>query len=210
MRKTASICFILLLSLSILSQHSAHGYGYAREEDPLIQAFRAIIFYGRQANWSKVTAEVNSISDRIADIHKVFKIDLKPRIEHAIQQRDFQIMVNHMANLIFLAIREKFYYNRQERLEIFVRSKVRLRLAEEYYSILLAGNVRDYDIRHKTKLHESIYYRFADARNTLGSMGFLGAGTVKPNVKNFEILAKEIEDFLLQAFPYFETGIDPY
>lgn len=210
MLKTAHICLVLFLSLSTLSQNSAHGYGYAREEDPLIQAFRAIIFYGRQANWPKVTTEVSSLSDRITDIHKIFNIDFKPRIEYAVQQQDFQAVVNQMANLVFLAIREKFYYNCQERLEIFIRSKVRLRLAEEYYMTLLAGNVREYDIRHKTTLHESIYSRFVNARSTLGSMGFLGAGAVKPKVKDFEILAKEIEGLLLQAFPYFETGIDPY
>jgi hypothetical protein len=111
-----------------------------------------------------------------------------------------------MANVVFLAIREKFYYNHQEKLEIFIRAKVRLRLAEEYYVTMLAGNVRDYDVRHKTRLHESIYNKFVKARDTLGSMGFLGAGALKPDVKEFETLTKEIEALLLTAFPYFEAG----
>ena len=187
-------------------QNIASGYGYAKEEDPLIKAFKAVILCGRQGDWSSVVKEVNNINDRIADIHKIFEIDFKPRIDHAIQQQDFQSMANHMANLVFLAIREKFYYNRQEKLEIFIRAKVRLRSVEEYYVTLLAGNVRDYDFRHKTNLHECIYNKFAKARDTIGSMGFLGAGAVKPNLKDFEQLTKEIEGLLLQAFPYFETG----
>lgn len=206
MKKITGICLSIYLSLAILSQNIASGYGYAREEDPLIKVFKAVILYGREADWSKVITEVNRISDRTADIHKIFKIDLKPRIDLAIQQQDFQSLVNQMANLVFLAIREKFYYNRKEKLEIFVRSKIRLRLAEEYYTILLAGNVRDYDIRHMTSLHESIYKRFVKVRETIGSMGFLGAGAIKPNVEEFDVLTKEIEGLLLKAFPYFETG----
>src|SRR5574337_494138 len=176
MRKITGICLVYCFYLFILNQNIVYGYGYAKEEDPLIKVFKDVILYGRQADWSKVTTEVNSISDRTTDIYKIFKIDIKPRIDHAIQQQDFQALANQMANLVFLAIREKFYYNRKEELEIFVRSKVRLRLAEEYYITLLAGNVRDYDVRHKTNVHESIYSRFVKARDTLGSMGFLGAG----------------------------------
>lgn len=206
MKKNTGICLILYFHLLILCQNTAFGYGYAKEEDPLIKVFKAIILYGRQADWSKVATEANSIRDRTTDIYRIFKIDLKPRIDRAIQQQDFQTLANQMANLIFLAIREKFYYTRKEKLEILVRSKVRLRIAEEYYTILLAGNVRDYDVRHNTSLHESIHNKFVKTRDTLGSMGFLGAGSVKPDAEEFDTLTKEIETLLLKAFPYFETG----
>lgn len=206
MKKIACVCLVFLFYLLIINQNVACGYGYAKEEDPLVKAFKDIIYYGRQADWPRVSTEVNSIHDRIADIHNIFKIDLGIRINQAIRDQDFQMLANQMANLVFLSIREKFYYNRQEKLEIFIRSKVRLRLAEEYYTTLLAGNVRDYDIRHKTALHNSIYSRFVKARDTIGSMGFLGAGAVKPNLNDFEALTKEIETLLIRAFPYFETG----
>ena len=206
MKKIAWICVVFHFCLLLINQNVVCGYGYSKEEDPLIKVFKNIIYYGRQADWPGVSTEVNSIHDRIADIHNTFKIDLAIRINQAIHDQDFQMLANQMANLVFLAIREKFYYNRQEKLEIFIRSKVRLRLAEEYYTTLLAGNVRDYDIRHKTALHDSIYNRFVKARDTIGSMGFLGAGAVKPNLNDFKILTKEIETFLLKVFPYFETG----
>jgi len=206
MKKIACVCLVFLFYLLIINQNVVCGYGYAKEEDPLVKAFKDIIYYGRQADWSKVSTGVNSISDRIKDVNTIFKIELSPQINHAIQNQDFQTLANQMANLVFLAIREKFYYNRQEKLEIFVRSKVRLRLAEEYYTALLAGNVRDYDIRHKTALHDSIYNRFVKARDAIGSMGFLGTGAAKPNIMDFETLTKEIETLLIRAFPYFETG----
>ncbi len=205
MKKYVCVCLMLHIWLLWASQNSVYGYGYAREEDPLIKSFKAVIFYGRQANWPKVTAEINDIADRIEDIHKIFKVDLKPRIDHSIQAQDFQSLANQMANLVFLAIGEKFYYNHREGLEIFTRSTVRLRLTEEYYSLLLSGNVRNYDARHKTHVHEDVYNRFVKARETLGSMGFLGAGAVKPDLNGFKTLTKEIETLLLKVFPYFET-----
>lgn len=206
MRTIHSMYLIFCFCLVISTQNIANGYGYMQDEDPLIKVFKAIILYGRQDNWPKVTAEVTSINDRFTDIYKIFKIDFKLQIDRAVQRKDFQTLANKMANVVFLAIREKFYYNHQEKLEIFIRAKVRLRLAEEYYVTVLAGNVRDYDVRHKTGLHESIYKKFVKARDTLGSMGFLGAGALKPDVKEFETLTNEIEALLLTAFPYFEAG----
>ena len=70
--------------------------------------------------------------------------------------------------------------------------------------------MRNYDVRHKTILHEDIYQRFVKARGTLGSMGFFGAGAMQPDVKEFEILTKEIENLLFRAFPYFKIGKDTH
>ena len=111
-----------------------------------------------------------------------------------------------MANLVFLAIREKYYWNISEGLRMFTRAKIRLRLADEYYTLLLSGNVRRYDKLNGTRFHEAIFNKFTEARKTLGSLGFLGAGAVSPRLKDFEIATKEIEQKLLIVFPYFESG----
>ena len=207
-KKGMCVCLVFLLWLLCVSQNGVYGYGYAREEDPLVKSFKVVISCARDADWPKVSAEINGIADRIEDIHKIFKVDLKPRIDQSIRSQHFQPLANQMANLVFLALCEKFYYNNREGLEIFVRSRVRLRLAEEYYTLLLSGNVRDYDARHKTHLHEEIYDRFVKARETLGSAGFLGAGAVKPDLNGFKVLTKEIETLLLKVFPYFESGTE--
>lgn len=208
MKKFTVRYYTILLSLFITIQSTAYGYGYAKEEDPLIKVFKAVIFYGRQDDWEKVSREVNTISDRIADIYAIFETNLRPEIDLAIRNQDFQSLTNHMANLVFFAIREKFYYNLQEKLAIFIRSKVRLGLAEEYYLTLLAGNVRNYDVRHKTSFHKDLYHKFIKAGETLGSTGFFGAGAIQPDVKKFEIVTKEIENLLCTAFPYFRAGKD--
>ena len=208
MKKRACVCLVFHLWLLCVCQNGVYGYGYAREEDPLVKSFKAVISCGREADWPKVSTEINTIADRIEDIHKIFKVDLKPQIDQSIRSQHFQSLANQMANLVFLALCEKFYYNCREALEIFTRSKVRLRLAEEYYTLLLSGNVRDYDARHKTHLHEDIYSRFVKVRETLGSTGFLGAGAIKPDLHGFKALTKEIETLLLKVFPYFESGTE--
>lgn len=205
MKKIIGIFLLLFLCLFLSKLHSAAGYGYQQKDDPLIKVFKAVVLYGRQGDWKNVGKEINLIRDRFEDIRKLFGTDFYPRIDGAIQQKDFQNLANNLANFVFFAIREKFYYNLSEKLEIFIRSKVRLRLAKEYYVTLLAGNVRNYDARHQTSLHDSIYDKFDEAKKSLGSIGFFGAGAIKPDVKRFKKLTLEIEALLLQAYPYFKT-----
>lgn len=196
------------LTILVLLPSVALGYGYERNEDPLVKVFKAVIYYGKASDWERVQKEVNSIADRFEDIRKLFGTDLKPKVDESIRNKNLQELAKLMANLIFLAIREKHFWNNQERLAIYIRSKVRLRLAEEYYTTLLAGNVMEYDRRHGTNLHDRITKYFHDAHFSLGSVGFFGAGSVEPRPEEFKHLAKDIGNALLQAFPYFEPGLE--
>ncbi|OHB68629.1 MAG: hypothetical protein A2W17_10575 [Planctomycetes bacterium RBG_16_41_13] len=199
-----SLCFFAGIVLS--TGKTVYSYGYKREEDPLITTFKAIIFHGKQDNWLMVQNEIENITDRINDINTLFNIDFKPLFTVTVREQDFRNLCNQMATLVFFAIKEKFYYNKKEQLKIFVRAKVRLRLAEEYYTALLAGNVLAYDERHATSLHKEIMERFSGLRDTIGSAGFLGAGAKEPNLYEFNTMAEEIESLLLTAFPYFDTN----
>ena len=150
--------------------------------------------------------DIDTISDRIDDVKNIFAVDLRPELNAGLSQHDFQKVVKVMANLVYLTIKEKYYWNISEGLRMFTRAKVRLRLAGEYYTLLLSGNVRKYDKLNGTKYHDEIFNKFTEARNTLGSTGFLGAGAVSPKLKDFEIVTKDIEQKLLIVFPYFESG----
>ncbi len=205
-KKKYSILFICFVLVIIICPRSSIGYGYKRNEDPIITVFKSVIFYGSKDDWSRVEADINNISDRVDDIRNLFDVDLRPRLEAGIFKHNFQEVIKGMANLVFIAIREKFYWNLTENLRIFGRANVRLRLAEEYYTMLLSGNVRRYDSFNGTKLHDEIFNKFAEARKTLGSLGFLGAGAVSPRPNEFLIITKEIEQKLLLVFPYFESG----
>ncbi len=196
-------CFLLVI---LICPRSSIGYGYKRNEDPIITVFKSVIFYGRKDGWERVASEINTISDRIDDVRNLFEVDLRPQLESGISEHNFQKIIKAMANLVFLSICEKFYWNLTENLQMFSRANIRLRLAEEYYTLLLSGNVRRYDSLNGTKLHDELFSKFVEARKTLGSLGFLGAGAVNPRPDEFLKITKEIEKKLTLVFPYFKSG----
>jgi len=206
LKQKYSIIITFLILVVVICPGSSFGYGYKRNEDPLITVFKSVIFYGKKDDWTKVESDINTISDRIDDVRNIFEVDLKSKLDAGISQHNFQEVIKVMANLVFLAIREKYYWNLTEGLQVFARAKVRLRLAEEYYTLLLAGNVRRYDKLNDTKFHDEVFNKFLETRKALGSLGFLGAGDVSPRPDEFLIITKEIEQKLLIVFPYFENG----
>lgn len=206
LKQKYSIIITFLILVVVIYPGSSFGYGYKRNEDPLITVFKSVIFYGKKDDWTRVESDINTISDRIDDVRNIFEVDLKSKLDAGISQHNFQEVIKVMANLVFLAIREKYYWNLTEGLQVFARAKVRLRLAEEYYTLLLAGNVRRYDKLNDTKFHDEVFNKFLEAGKTLGSLGFLGAGAVSPRPDEFLIITKEVEQKLLIVFPYFENG----
>ena len=200
------IIFSYSLLIVIFCQGSSEGYGYKKNDDPIITVFKSVIFYGKKSDWERIMTDIDTISDRIDDVKNIFAVDLRPELNAGLSQHDFQKIVKVMANLVYLTIKEKYYWNISEGLRMFTRAKVRLRLADEYYTLLLSGNVRKYDKLNGTKYHDEIFNKFTEARNTLGSTGFLGAGAVSPRLKDFETVTKDIEQKLLIVFPYFESG----
>ncbi len=205
--KQIHFIFVTFFLLAIaICPRSSMGYGYGRNEDPIITVFKSVIFYGKKNDWARVESDTDTISDRIDDVRTLFEVNLKPKLDAGISQHNFQEVIKVMVNLIFLAIREKYYWNLSENLRMFERANVRLRIAEEYYTLLLSGNVRRYDKLNGTKFHDEIFNKFSEAKKSLGSTGFLGAGAVSPRPKEFKTITKEIEEKLLIVFPYFESG----
>ena len=200
------IIFSYSLLIIIFCHGYSEGYGYKKNDDPIITVFKSVIFYGKKSDWERIKRDIDTISDRIDDVKNIFAVDLRPELNAGLSQHDFQKVVKIMANLVYLTIKEKYYWNISEGLRMFTRARVRLRLADEYYTLLLSGNVRKYDKLNGTKYHDEIFNKFTEARNTLGSTGFLGAGAVSPRLKDFETVTKDIEQKLLIVFPYFESG----
>lgn len=203
MRQFISIVFAVFLCLSMLII-PVFGYGYKKEEDPLIKGFKAVVFYGKEENWNQIKYESETLNDRVKDVNIIFGVDLLPQLNESIEKKDFQSLIKNMANLIFLAIREKFYWNTTEQLKIYIKAKVRLRLAEEYYVTLLAGNVREFDLRNGTSINDEIFQKFAETHKTLGSLGFFGVGAAEPDLGRFVSITNEIEEKIKTVFLYFK------
>ncbi len=196
-------CFVIVF---LICPKVSIGYGYKKNEDPLITAFKSVIFNSKRDDWDRVKSTIDTISDRIDDVNNIFAVNLRPRLNDGLYQHDFQEVIKVTANLVFLALREKNYWNLTEGLRMFSRAKVRLRIADEYYTLLLSGNVRKYDKLNGTQYHEDIFNKFAEAGKMLGSIGFLGAGAVSPRPEEYERITMEIEQKLLIVFPYFQSG----
>ncbi len=116
----------------ILCHGTSEGYGYKKNDDPIITAFKSVIFYGKKSDWDRIKGDIDTISDRIDDVKNIFAVDLRPGLNVGLFQHDFQKVVKVMANLVFLAIKEKYHWNISEGLRMFTRAKIRLRLADEY------------------------------------------------------------------------------
>ncbi len=197
---------VIIATLIILSfaDLDVYAYGYKKQDDPLIKVFKSVVYHGKLNDWDMISKEIDSINDRISDINNLFGIDLSPKLKDAVDKENMQDMAKNMACLVFLAMREKFYWNTQEELKIYAKSRVRLRLAEEYFVTLLSGNVRVYDAKNKTTVNSEIYQNFAEARKTLGSLGFFGVGSIKPDLDKFVSISADIEQQLVKVFPYFK------
>ncbi|MGR3220054.1 MAG: hypothetical protein ACUZ8H_09600, partial [Candidatus Anammoxibacter sp.] len=123
---TTIFTFLLILSLQI---NTLFAYGYKRDEDPLIKVFKEVVYYGKKSDWVQIAKQIDTISDRVNDVRVIFHEDLAQGLNDAINNHDFQGFIKCMANLVFMAMREKFYWNRSEKLTIHLKAKVRLRLA---------------------------------------------------------------------------------
>jgi len=83
------------------------------------------------------------------------------------------------------------------------KAKVRLRLAEEYYTKLLSGNVRSYDLKNGSNINALIYQLFIKGHKSIGSLGFFGVGGINPDLEKFSEITNKIKENLLTVFPYF-------
>ena len=198
---TITVTYLLIITLQTTP---LFAYGYNSEEDPLLKVFKDVVYYSKKGDWNKISEQIDTINDRVNDVNIIFNIDLAQEINEAINKQNFQTLIKHMAKLVFLAIGEKFYWNEMEKLQIHFKAKVRLRLAEEYYITLLAGNVRAYDLKNGTNLHDLIYQMFINTRKTIGSIGFFGMGAIKPDLEKFVKITDKIKKDLLTVFPYFK------
>ncbi|MBI2560594.1 MAG: hypothetical protein HYW14_05630, partial [Planctomycetes bacterium] len=162
------------------------------------------IVNGRADNWEKVAIEIKGLDWQIVELKNELNKDLGPKLQEALAYKDIQELANYLANLVFLSIEQKFYWNTQERLTDYEKAKARLYSAEVYYDEILEGNVMKYDKKNGTKHHEEVKSMFIEAKKALGSPGLYGIGQKPPQPERFKDLTAEIEKRLLSVFPFFE------
>jgi len=191
--------------LILLSPSKVLGYGYTKEEDPLLKSTKKAILYGKRGEWDRVAKEIKALSWQIEELKVDFHMDMGPILEKALKSKNMQKLAKALANLTYLALIQKFYWNAKEKLKRYVPAKARLYSAEIYYTEILHGNVRKYDHRNGTEFHREIMERFKAARWTLGSPGLFGVGARPPEPKRFKELALQIMERIEKVYPYFQV-----
>lgn len=196
---------VFLLLFTYLSFGSvAYGYGYKKVEDPLLKSFKSAIVNGRLGNWDQVAVDIENLDWQLVELKEELSKDLKPRFKEALKARSIQSLANCLANMVFLSIVQKFYWNNREKLANYDSAKARIYSAEVYYSEILESNVMKYDKANGTRRHEEIKGLFVEAQKVLGSPGLFGVGEKPPQPGKFKELSVKIEKKILSVFPFFE------
>ncbi len=183
---------------------SVYGYGYKKAEDPLLNGFKSAVVNGKAGNWEMAAVDLKGLDWQIVELKDELNMDISPKLQGALASKDMQELAKYLANLVFLSMEQKFYWNNKEKLADYDKAKARLYSAEVYYDEILEGNVMKHDKKNGTRLHEEIKGLFIEVRKTLGSPGLYGFGQKPPQPERFKDLTVEIEKRLLSVFPFFE------
>ncbi|MDF1662141.1 MAG: hypothetical protein P1V97_10235, partial [Planctomycetota bacterium] len=194
---------LLFLSL-LLAPHPCMAYGYSRSADPLIKSFKSAVRATRKDDWSTVQGEFKAVKWQLDELKGDLKVDFGTLLKDSIDKKNKRLIIVRWANLIYLALKQKFYWNNQEQLNNFQKAKARLAAAKFYYEVALAGNVRRYDKSKKTSLHSEIVKLFDQLRGQLGRPAVLGTKSIAADPSAFKKDSTLVVSKLKRVFPYFE------
>lgn len=188
----------------------ALGYGYTREEDPLLKAFEVAVRAARQNDAGTAAAQIDAVRWQTNELKADVRVDFEARLRQAHRGDPTEAsMVQAWANLVYLALLQKFYWNLQEQIGDYHKARARLEAAQAYYELALAGNVRRQDDERRARdpkapsRHDDIMRRFAAARDALGSPGLFGSGARRADPAAFRAAVVGIAGHLRAAFPGF-------
>lgn len=201
----------LLLGLVLASAAGpARGYGYTREEDPLLKSFEVAIRAARQRDVATAAAQIPTVRWQTDELKNDVRVDFEVTLRRAHGADATEAgMVQAWANLVYLALLQKFYWNLQEQVGDYHKARARLEAAQTYYELALAGNVRRNDEERRARdpkapsRHDDIMRRFAAAREALGSPGLFGSGSRRADPAAFRAAVVGIAGHLRAVFPGF-------
>ncbi|MCO5170660.1 MAG: hypothetical protein M9894_30385 [Planctomycetes bacterium] len=200
-------------ALVLLLTREAAGYGYTREEDPLLRAFDEAVRATRQRRFDVARAQLHSVQWQVDELRSPddLRVDLEPLLRRAHGEGATEAgVIAAWANLVYLALLQKFHWNLREQLTDYHKARARLESAWGYYEIALAGNVRQHDAERRKQSpeapsrHDDVVRRFEVARAALGSPGLFGVGARAPDPKAFRAAVVAIAGHLRAVFPGFQ------
>lgn len=206
-------CLILVPLLLVLGAAPARPYGYTREDDPLVQAFRAAVEAARGGDLEAAHKQVERVQWQVDELkaENDLRVDLGPTLARAHQgsEASAEAAVQAWVNLVYLAVLQKFHWDLQEKLEDYHKARARLDAAQTYYELALAGNLKEDDRRRREadpqapSRHEDVLASFKAAREALGSPGLFGVGARAPDLEAFRKATLRIAGHLNAVFSGF-------
>ena len=206
----ARLVALTTIALLGLLPASALGYGYSRDEDPLLIALRGAVEAARADDVSGALEQVDAVQWQLDELRDDVGIDFEDalRAAHAPGASSTQV-IHAWSNLVYLALPQKFHWNLDEELADYHSASARLEAAETYYDMVFAGNVRRHDRARRARnpdarsRHDDIVAQFARARDALGSPGLLGQGARAPDLDAFRAAVVRIAGHLNTVFSDF-------
>lgn len=204
----------LLFSLALVVglAPAARGYGYTREDDPLLRSFEEAVRSARQGRLEVARTQVEAVRWQLDELRasEDLGVDFGPELRrvHAQGATEGRVVAG-WANLVYLALLQKLHWNLKEQLADYHKARARLDSARAYYELALAGNVRRHDEERRRadprapSRHEDIVRRFDAASAALGSPGLFGTGARAPDPRAFREAAVAIAGHLRAVFPSF-------
>lgn len=189
--------------LALTSSERAWAYGYTRDDDPLLKSFKRAVIAARQSDWPAVDTQIKAVKWQLDELDKELGLDLTPALDKARGSKNSRDVIISWANLVYMALRQKFFWNLKEQLADFNKAKSRLSAARYYYEVVLAGNVRRYDKKRGTAYAKELEGLYSTARSQLGRPSVMGTASVSADPDGFQKTSDRILAILDRIFPYF-------
>ncbi len=196
----------LLIALLSPRLAVAQGYGYKKEEDPLVLGVKQAISAARKNQHDQVAATVKTLEWQVRELRDDVRVDMKPVIDAALATKDVRRIGYALTELVFHATRQKFHWNQAEKLADHARARARLQAARFYYDEILSHAVRRADAMLKKKRHEAILVHFEQLRSATGSPGLFGAGKRPPDLPKYSKASADVESLLREVYPEFRKS----
>ena len=201
-----TLLIVFVLSLFIVRIDDVYGYGYGiRGKDTLVAVYENITAHIQDSDYEGIKFEVKKIEVPLSNYHNYYGINLKPAFSQSIKEKNATIILKTIEQLIYFAVREKIYWNTNEKLEKIVASKARLKVIFQYYKVLKSKIIK-YDKENNTSHNKEIMGIIISMKNTLGTSGTFGYKAIPPKLKEFIRLSGRLEEVLALIFPHFEDG----
>jgi hypothetical protein len=192
-------CVLLLLSPPLAAKV---GYGYKKSEDPLVLGIKRIIYAARNGDWGGCEAEFRRLDWQFQEFRDDLAIDIEDDFASSIRARTLEELSRGVCKVMYLAVKQKFHWNRVEGCKKYVPAKSRVEAALFYYEEILSIGVRDYDGKNGKEVHRRLHAEFRTLRGAIGTAGLFGLGAREPDLEAFSKSSEAVLAGLREVYPY--------